>query len=122
VTEQMLPMRLHAAGGSSEVDDPFEAGTAAATEAIGGLGHQAPVMIIVYASMRYDLIRLLSAIRAVTGDATVVGQTSTGQFCGPRLIGPDRGVAVLAMTAGRYEYGIAGVEKLSGGAEAAASS
>ena len=88
-------------------------------EAIAGLGHRVPAMIIVYASVRYDLPRLLSGVRAVTGDARVVGQTSTGQFCGPRLIGPGRGVAVLAMTAGPYRFGFACVGKLSDGPEAA---
>jgi len=116
VTEQMLPARLRVAGGSSEADDAFEAGTAAATEAITRLERRAPAMIVVYASVRYDLPQLLASIRAATVDAPVVGQTSTGQFRGPRLLGPGRGVAVLAMTAGRYRFGLACVEKLSDGA------
>ena len=76
-------------------------------------------MIIVYASVRYDLPALLGAIRAVTGDAPLVGETSTGHFRGGTLIEPGTGVAVLAMTAGPYRFGFAVVEGLSGGGEAA---
>lgn len=119
MTQQTLPVRLHAASGSSEADDPVEAGTIAATEAMTGLDGQDAAMIIVYASVRYDLPTLLAAIRAVTGDTPLVGETSSGHFIGDHLTQPASGVAVLAMTAGPYRFGFAAVEGLSARTEAA---
>ena len=105
--------RLYAAAGASEADDAAQAGRSAAAEALAGLEGRPPALIIVYASVRYDLSTLLGSIRAVTGDAPLVGATSTGHFCGGELTEPARGVAVLAMTAGQYRFGIASVEGLS---------
>ena len=119
MTQQTLPTRLHAASGTSESDDPVEAGTIAAAEAISGLNGREPAMIIVYASVRYDLATLLSSIRTVTGDTPLVGETSAGHFVGGHLTEPSSGVAVLAMTAGPYRFGFASVEGLSAGSEAA---
>jgi hypothetical protein len=119
VTQQKLPVRLRAASGSSEADDAVEAGTLAATEAMAGLDGQPPALIIVYASVRYDLPTLIAAVRMVTGETPLVGETSTGHFSGGTLSGPATGVAVLAMTAGPYQFGIASVERLSDGGEAA---
>ncbi len=119
ITRQHAPVKLRAASGSSEAADAVEAGTAAATKALAGLGGEQPAMVIVYASVRYDLPALLAAIRAVTGPVPLVGETSTGHFRGSDLTQPGSGVAVLAMTAGGYRFGVASVEHLSGGAEAA---
>jgi hypothetical protein len=124
VTNITLPGRLHAATGTSESDDAVEAGRSAATEAVAGLDGRSPALIIVYLSVRYDLPTLLGAIRSVTGDTPLVGATSTGHFSGADLTQPARGVAVLAMTAGPYRFGVASVggisaDALSAGAELA---
>jgi hypothetical protein len=119
VTQQKVPLRLYAASGSSEADDAVEAGRSAAVEAMVGLEGRTAAMIIVYASVRYDLAELLGAVRSVTGDVPLVGETSTGHFRGATLTEPASGVAVLAMTAGPYRFGFACVERLSEGGEAA---
>ncbi len=120
MTQQTLPARLHAASGSSEAQDAVEAGTAAAREALAGLGSETPDMIIVYASVRYDLPTLISTIRAVTGEAPLVGETTSGHFGDGHLTEPASGVSVLAMTAGPYRFGVASVENLASiGTEAA---
>jgi hypothetical protein len=67
--------------------------------------------------VRYDLPALIGAIRAVTGDAPLVGETSTGHFRDGTLIEPATGVAVLAMTAGPYRFGFAATERLAGRGE-----
>ncbi len=108
-----------AATGSSESHDPVEAGRAAAAQAVRGLHGARPALVIVYLSVRYDLATLLEAIRGVTGDTPLVGATSTGHFRGSDLTEPARGVAVLAMTAGPYRFGIASIGGLSDDAEAA---
>jgi hypothetical protein len=106
--------RLYAATGSSEVDDPAEAGRAAATEAMAGLDGRTPSLIVMYASVRYDLPALLSAVRRITGDdVPLVGATSSGHFRSGDLTRPAQGVAVLAITAGPYRFGIASVDGLS---------
>lgn len=121
MTNTTLPARLYAATGTSELDDAVEAGRIAATEAVVGLEGRTPALIIVYLSVRYDLPTLVGAIRAVTGDTPLVGATSTGHFRGGDLTEPARGVAVLAMTAGPYRFGIASVGGLSDDAVAAGS-
>jgi len=118
VTQQKVPVRLRASSGASAAGDPVAAGTAAAMDALAGLDGPA-AMIIVYATVQYDLPALIGAIRAVTGDVPLVGETSTGHFHGGSLMEPGTGVAVLAMTAGPYTLGFACVERLSDGAEAA---
>lgn len=111
--------RLQAASGSSEAGDAAEAGRAAATQAMDGLAGARPALVIVYASIRYDLPALLGAIRAVTGDAPLVGETSAGHFQGGRLTEAATGVAVLVLTEGPYRFAVASVDGLSGGAQAA---
>jgi hypothetical protein len=119
VTQQKSPLRLRAASGSSEALDPVEAGTTAASQAIAGLDGQAPALIIVYASVRYDLPALVEAIRAITGDTPLVGESSTGHFQDGSLTEPGSGVAVMAMTAGPYRFGFSVFERLSDGGEKA---
>jgi hypothetical protein len=119
VTQQTLPKRLYAGSGSSEAHEAAEAGSAAATEAIAGLDGRTPALIVVFASVRYHLPTLIAAIRAVTGTTPLVGETSSGHFRGGRLTEPATGVAVLAMTAGPYRFGVASVTALSEGGEAA---
>jgi len=119
VVSQTVPRRLYASSGASESADAAEAGREAASAAVAGLEGRAPDLVLVYVSVRYDLLTLLAAIRSVTGDAPLVGATSTGHFHGADLIEPARGVAVLAMTAGPYRFGIASVGNLSADATAA---
>ncbi len=119
MTQTPVQERLHTAAGASEADDAIEAGRAAAEEAIAGLAGRHADLIIVYASVRYDLAAVLGAIREVAGDTPVVGATSNGHFFGASLTEPARGVAVLALTAGPYRFGIASVGDLSTDAEAA---
>jgi hypothetical protein len=119
VTQTSVQERLHTAAGASEADDAIQAGRAAAEEAIAGLAGRHADLVIVYASVRYDLTALLGAIREVTGDTPVVGATSNGHFCGASLTEPARGVALLALTSGPYRFGIASVGELSTDAEAA---
>ncbi|MEV0460419.1 FIST signal transduction protein [Catellatospora methionotrophica] len=95
--------------GYSDAADAVEAGRAAAAEALAGLQGYPPELIIVYASVSYDLIALLHAVRRATGKAPLVGATTSGQFHDGRLIDPGLGVSVLALSAGRYRYGVASV-------------
>ncbi len=119
MTQQKVPLRLRSASGSSAADDSARAGREAATEALECLDGEEPALVIVYASVRYQLPTLIAAIRAVTGDVPLVGETSTGHFRDDHLTQPGSGVSVLVMTGGPYRFGVAHVEHLSSGAEAA---
>ncbi len=62
----------------------------------------------------YDLSLLLSGIRSVTGSAKLAGATSSGEILGARYMGFGEGVAVMAMTAGPYRFGIASASNIHG--------
>jgi len=97
---------LHGTG-TSDVAGSGEAGRAAATAALAALDGVQPALVVVWSSVRYDLAELLAGIAEVTGEAPVVGATSTGHFVGRELSGPGTGVAVLALAGGEYRFGVA---------------
>src|SRR5262245_9305806 len=99
--------KVNAATGASESDDVVEAGRTAAEQAMSKLNGATPALVVVYASVRYDLPNLLAAVRSVTGDTPLVGASSSGHFSGADLVEPGRGVVLLVMTAGRYRFGVA---------------
>jgi hypothetical protein len=95
--------------GASTDPDAAAAGGAAAGRAVAALDGHPPALVIVYASTRYDLTALLTGVRAVTGDAPLVGASSSGQFHdgGTTVNDLGPGVSVLVMTAGQYRFGVA---------------
>lgn len=95
--------------GTSVLPDASEAGRQAAETALQELEGSAPALILVFTSTRYALQPLLAAIRATTGDVPLAGATSSGSFRDGVLTPPGEGVAVLAVTAGRYSFGVASV-------------
>lgn len=101
------PGRLAVGIGTSESDDADTAGRAAATVAMGRLNGVAPGLVIVYASVRYDLPAVLGGIRAVTGRTPLVGASSSGHLHEGRLTEPGRGVSVLLLGGDRYRFGVA---------------
>lgn len=101
--------RVQAAVGSSQASAAAVAGRAAAAEALAKLGEVPPALIMVYASVRYDLPSLLAGIRSVTGDTPLAGAGTSGHFHNGVVTPPGRGVAVLAVTAGPYRFGVGSV-------------
>ncbi|WP_212832549.1 FIST signal transduction protein [Catellatospora sp. TT07R-123] len=101
--------RVRASVGTSQAPDSVEAGTEAATAALAGLGGGEPALIIMYASIRYDLAVLLHTVRRLTAPTPLVGATSSGHFQDGVLTIPGSGVSVLALTAGDYRFGTASV-------------
>jgi hypothetical protein len=98
--------------GTSVREDATAAGHEAARAAVAPLDGAAPSLVLVYSSLAYDLPALLAAIRAVTGDAHLVGATSSGVFATGELIPPGGGVAVLALAGGPYRFGVSSVTGL----------
>jgi hypothetical protein len=58
----------------------MDAGTAAAQEALRGLGAADADIVFVFASTNHDYAKLLPAIRKVTGAALLVGCSTAGEF------------------------------------------
>jgi hypothetical protein len=112
-------MGLQAGTGWSRASASATAGREAACDALAGLRGAAPALVVVYASVRYDLRRLLDAVREVTGDAPLVGASSDGAFAQGTHLPPGTGVAVLALTAGRYRFGTAAVTGIGADLDAA---
>lgn len=105
--------RVSAGVGTSESTDAVEAGRAATAAALSRLAGKTAGLILVYASVRYDLSALLGGVHEIAGDTPVVGATSSGHFYSGELMPPGRGVAVLALTEGPYRFGTGAVTGLS---------
>ncbi|MCA2212246.1 FIST signal transduction protein [Jidongwangia harbinensis] len=105
--------KLPVGSGTSSLDDATAAGTAAAHTAMAGLNGADPGLVIVYASIRYDLTELLAAVRAVTGDTPLVGATTAGQFSDGEFLPPGTSVSVLVLGAGVYRFATASVGGIS---------
>jgi hypothetical protein len=105
--------KLPVGSGTSSLADATAAGTAAAGTAMAGLEGADPGLVIVYASIRYDLAELLAAVRAVTGDTPLVGATTAGQFSDGEFFPPGTSVSVLVLGGGRYRFATAAVRGIS---------
>jgi hypothetical protein len=105
-------MRIKAGLGSSSAADAAAAGREAACAAIANLKGAEPALVIVYSALRYDPPQLLRAVGAVTGNTPLIGATSSGYFAGGEFSPPGEGVAVMALSAGEYRFGIATAEHI----------
>jgi len=99
--------RIRAGTGLSTETDSRKAGEQAARAAVAPLGGEPPALVMVFTTPRYELPELLAAIRAVTGEATLVGATGSGEIVQGQYLGFGGGVGVLALTAGPYRFGVA---------------
>ncbi|CAM3008686.1 FIST signal transduction protein [Skermania piniformis] len=98
--------RLTAGVGHSELSDARSAGAEATAAAVRQLD-TAPALILVYAARRYDSVELLAGVRAEAKDADVVGATADEFFAdGATWLSENAAVAVLALSAGPYRFGI----------------
>lgn len=105
--------------GLSRAERAEDAGREAALAALGTLKGEPPALVIVFTTPRYDLPVLLAAIRAVTGDAPLVGATGSGEFVRGEFMGFGAGVGVLVLSAGRYRFGVASAGAIKGGLDRA---
>ena len=101
--------KLCVGSGCSSLDEATAAGAEAARAALAGLEGAAPGLVIVYASIRYDLTELLTAVRGVTGDTPLVGASTSGQFADGEFLPAGASVSVMILGAGVYRFGTAAV-------------
>jgi hypothetical protein len=107
-------MKIRAGTGMSTLFDSAEAGREAATAAVAALSGEPPALVIVFTKPKHDLPVLLRGIRSVTGTAQLVGATSSGEIVNGQYMGFGAGVAVLALTAGSYRFGVASASHVKG--------
>jgi len=107
-------MRVRSGTGASGLRDAYEAGKESALAAVAELGGESPALVLVFTMPHYDLPQLLNGIRSVTGSAPLAGATGSGEIVRGRYMGFGGGVAVLAMTAGTYRFGIASASHIHG--------
>ena len=100
-------MKVRAGTGMSRAQDAAEAGREAAATAVVPLAGEPPAIVLVYTAPRYDLPALLAGVRSVTGSALLIGATGSGEIVAGHYMGFGAGVAVLALTAGPYRFGVA---------------
>jgi len=101
------PPRVRVGTGMSGDRDAREAGRVAASVAVEALAGEAPALVVVFATPRYNLPELLAGVRSVTGEALLVGSTGSGEIVCGKYLGFGGGVGVLAMTAGPYRFAAA---------------
>jgi hypothetical protein len=70
-------------------------------------GNSPAGLVLVYASVRYDLGDLLAGVRSITGSAPLAGFTSCGHFTDEHIAEPGTGVTVLVLSGGDYRFGVA---------------
>jgi hypothetical protein len=92
----------------------FDAGCAAAREAVAGIAGEKPDLVIVFTTPQYSIPDLLDGIRCVTGDAQLVGATGSGQIIQGKHLGFGGGVSVLALKSGSYKFGLASASHIKG--------
>jgi hypothetical protein len=100
--------------GQSSLEHSFAAGREAALQALRALPAEKPALVIVYTTPKYELAALLAGIRSVTEEALLLGATGSGQITDGEYRGIGSGVAVLAMTAGDYRFGLASASHIRG--------
>ena len=107
-------MKIRAGTGMSTAADAAEAGRQAALAAVQALAGKSPALVMVFTTPRYDLPVLLASIRSVTGNALLVGSTSSGELVEGQHLGIGAGVGVLALTSGPYKFGAASIGHIRG--------
>lgn len=100
-------MTAKAGCGTSARREPRRAGAEAASEAVAALGGEEPALVLLFARTGWDLDELLAGVREATGDAPLLGCTSSGHFAGGAYQEPASGVAVLVLPQGDRRFGVA---------------
>ena len=103
---------IHAGTGVSREQDSHRAGRMAAEAAVAQLSGQLPDFVMVFTAPRHHLKDLLAGVRSVTGGATLVGATGSGEIVRGDYLGFGEGVGVLAITGSSYRFGVASASSI----------
>jgi diguanylate cyclase (GGDEF)-like protein/PAS domain S-box-containing protein len=91
-------VKLEVGYGLAKGGDAFATGGTAAKQALSSIREYAPCLVLVFASISYDLEELLQGIQAVVGDVPLVGATTAGEICN----GPQHDSVVVTILASPY--------------------
>ncbi len=105
-------MNIRAATGYSGARDAATAGREAASGAVAGLGGERPALVLVFTKPDHDLPALLAGVRSAAPGASVLGATGSGEIVAGQYLGLGFGVAVMALTAGDYRFGLASAGRI----------
>lgn len=97
---------IHAATGSSDLPDSFEAGVSAASEALSGLSGRTPQVLMVFGAMRFDHRDLLKGVMSIFGTVPIVGGTTAGEIS---TAGYSTGSVVVMAIASDYLQFVPGI-------------
>ncbi len=91
-------VKLEVGHGLGKGADAFITGAEAAKQALSSIREHVPSLVLVFASIKYDLEELLRGVQSVVGEAPVVGATTSGEICD----GPHRESVVVVIWASPY--------------------
>jgi hypothetical protein len=104
--------KLEIGYGLGKGGDAFATGVEAARQALGSILEHAPSLVLLFASVRYDLEELLRGVHSVVGEVLVVGASTSGEICN----GPHRESVVVTILASPYlEVSVGVGERVSQG-------
>lgn len=98
---------IKAGTGLSREKASYRAGCIAAQAAVDGLAGEPPSLVMVFTTPKHQLPELIAGVRSVTGAATLVGATGSGEIVQGKYLGFGEGVGVLALSSHRYRFGVA---------------
>ena len=75
-----IPPNIEVGTGISAEGTGFNAGKFAADTALQSIHHHAISVVLVYASVHFDLTEVLQGVHAITGNALVIGCTTAGEL------------------------------------------
>jgi PAS domain S-box-containing protein len=96
--------------GSAKGCDSFAVGTEAARQAVRGIDGSPLVVVLVFASVHYDLEEMLRGIHAVVGDTPVMGATTAGEICNQQQ---QESVVVVALASPYVQVRVGVGQKVS---------
>jgi methyl-accepting chemotaxis protein len=99
-------MATRTGAGYSNADAAWDAGRAAADQALAALGRDRTDLVLVFASSRYAYQPLLAGVRSLIGSAPLVGCSSAGEFTHQKI--GHESVAVMLITSDdlRFKVGL----------------
>ncbi len=116
----LVDMAMQSSVGSSHVQNPFQAGVEAFSDAKQGLGDKIPEFGFIFSSVAFIQEEVLKGISSVSGDLPMVGCSTAGEITknGPL---PDSSVVVMLLATGGSMHftpglglGIKNAEKAAG--------
>lgn len=102
----MTSSRAICGTGTSDHADSRVAAETATMQALDALDGLPPDLVLVYASVRYDLPDVLATVGKAVGGAALAGASTAGQLHDGTLTEPGRGLSVLALAGGGYRFGV----------------